>query len=61
MTKYEKITITYETSECTIESREFKNATFMFDSNYTSIVTKRNNFTIRTEMVISIECEEEVE
>lgn len=66
MTKYEKIILTYynpdyPNDESHLIVRHFKNATFMFDSNYTSVVSKRDNFTIRTDSVVTIECKESLD
>lgn len=68
MNKYEQVILTYYT---TINNdvdiypepvtKTFKNATFMFDATYTTVVTKRDSFTIPTSSVISIECKESLD
>ena len=68
MNKYEQVILTYYTVVNTDldyfqdpVTKTFKNATFMFDTTYTTVATKRDSFTIPTSSVISIECKESLD
>lgn len=54
MTQYELLTIKYYNEYDEILTRTYKRATFMFDNSYTSITSKEEDFTVRTDNVISI-------
>lgn len=56
MNKFEQVILTYTDEDGELVERTFKNATFGFDSVYTTVFGKKNDLTIKTDTVVSIEC-----
>lgn len=51
MTMYEKLTVFVKDDDGDLLEFNFKNATYMFDSNYTTILGKKKDITFKTSNV----------